>query len=152
MFSETLSNKSLAFTFKTSEITLDVILCALNKLLQEKTKEKRGKQTLKDLRKKGILEVIEVTDQTLKKLNKYLKKYKLDYSILKNKTEEKQYTLFFRTYDAEILNTVMNQFLQEKFKNKESIRDKINKIKHKNIEQTQDKKIEQEKKRKEVML
>lgn len=146
LLAETLSNKSLTFTFKATEISLDVILSVLDKLLQEKTKEKRGKQSIKDLRKKGNLQVIDVTDETLKKLNRYLKKFNIDYSILKNKTEEKQYTLFFRSYDSELLDKVMNNFLQERFKNKPSISERISKIKQKNIEETQDKKVKRIKK------
>lgn len=146
MLSETLSSKSLTFTFKATEISLDVILKVLDKLLQEKTKEKRGKQSIKDLRKKGNLQVIDVADDTLKKLNRYLKKFNIDYSILKDKTEEKQYTLFFRSYDAELLNKVMNNFLQDKFKKKESITEKIEKIKQKYIEKTRDEKVKHIKK------
>lgn len=146
MLSETLSSKSLTFTFKATEISLDVILKVLDKLLQEKTKEKRGKQSIKDLRKKGNLQVIDVADDTLKKLNRYLKKFNIDYSILKDKTEEKQYTLFFRSYDAELLNKVMNNFLQDKFKKKESITEKIEKVKQKYIEKTRDEKVKHIKK------
>ena len=146
MLSETVSSKSLTFTFKATELSLDIMLNVLDKLLQERTKEKKGKQSIKELRKKGNLQVIDVTDDTLKKLNRYLKKFNIDYSILKDKTQEKQYTLFFRSYDAELLNKVMNSFLQDKFKKKESITDKIEKIKQKYIENTQDKKIKHIKK------
>lgn len=132
MLSDTISNKSLTFTFKATEITYDVIISMLDKLLQEKTKEKRGKQSIKDLRKKGNLQVIDVTDETLKKLQKQMRKFNIDYSILKNKTEEKQYTLFFRSYDAELLNKAMESFLQGKFKDRESITEKIKRITQKN--------------------
>ena len=124
MLSETVSNKSLTFTFKATEITFDVVIAMLDKLLKEKTREKTGKQSIKDLRKKGNLQVIDVTDETLKKLQNYLKKFNIDYSILKSKTEEKQYSLFFRNYDAELLNKVLENFLHNKFKNKESIKEK----------------------------
>lgn len=146
MLSDTLSSKSLTFTFKATELSLDVVVKALDKLLQEKTKEKRGKQSIKNLRRKGNLQVIDVTDDTLKKLNRYLKKFNIDYSILKDKTEEKQYTLFFRSYDAELLNKVMNNFLQDKFKKRESITEKIEKVKQKYIENTQDKRTKHIKK------
>ena len=133
MLSETVSNKSLTFTFKATEITFDVVIAMLDKLLKEKTREKTGKQSIKDLRKKGNLQVIDVTDETLKKLQNYLKKFNIDYSILKSKTEEKQYSLFFRNYDAELLNKVLENFLHNKFKNKESIKDKIKRIKQINL-------------------
>ena len=134
LLSETVSNKSLTFTFKATEITFDVVIAMLDKLLKEKTREKTGKQSIKDLRKKGNLQVIDVTDETLKKLQNYLKKFNIDYSILKSKTEEKQYSLFFRNYDAELLNKVLENFLHNKFKNKESIKEKIKRIKQMNID------------------
>lgn len=152
LLSETLSNKSLTFTFKATEISFDVIIAMLDKLLKEKTREKRGKQSIKDLRKKGNLQVIDVTDETLKKLQNYLKKFNIDYSLLKNKTEEKQYSLFFRNYDAELLNKVLENFLQDKFKNKESIADKIKRIKQMNIEKGTEEKDKTKVKRKEVQL
>lgn len=152
MLSETVSNKSLTFTFKATEITFDVVIAMLDKLLKEKTREKRGKQSIKDLRKKGNLQVIDVTDETLKKLQNYLKKFNIDYSILKSKTEEKQYSLFFRNYDAELLNKVLENFLHNKFKNKESIKEKIKRIKQMNIDKRTEEKDKTKKKRKEVEL
>ena len=152
LLSETLSNKSLTFSFRATEISFDVIIAMLDKLLKEKTREKRGKQSIKDLRKKGNLQVIDVTDETLKKLQNYLKKFNIDYSLLKNKTEEKQYSLFFRNYDAELLNKVLENFLQDKFKNKESIADKIKRIKQMNIEKGTEEKDKTKVKRKEVQL
>lgn len=152
MLSETLSNKSLTFTFKATEITYDVIISMLDKLLQEKTKEKRGKQSIKDLRKKGNLQVVEVTDDSLKELQRYMKKFNIDYSILKNKTEDKQYSLFFRSYDAELLSKVMDNFLQNKFREKEGILDKIKRVKQKNINRGTEEKDKTEVQRKEVEL
>lgn len=152
MLSETVSNKSLTFTFKATEITFDVVIAMLDKLLKEKTREKTGKQSIKDLRKKGNLQVIDVTDETLKKLQNYLKKFNIDYSILKSKTEEKQYSLFFRNYDAELLNKVLENFLHNKFKNKESIKEKIKRIKQMNIDKRTEEKDKTKKKRKEVEL
>ena len=152
MLSETVSNKSLTFTFKATEITFDVVIAMLDKLLKEKTREKKGKQSIKDLRKKGNLQVIDVTDETLKKLQNYLKKFSIDYSILKSKTEEKQYSLFFRNYDAELLNKVLENFLHNKFKNKESIKEKIKRIKQMNIDKRTEEKDKTKKKRKEVEL
>ena len=152
LLSETVSNKSLTFTFKATEITFDVVIAMLDKLLKEKTREKTGKQSIKDLRKKGNLQVIDVTDETLKKLQNYLKKFNIDYSLLKNKTEEKQYSLFFRNYDAELLNKVLENFLQDKFKNKESIKEKIKRIKQMNIDKGTEEKDKTKVKRKEVQL
>ena len=152
LLSETLSNKSLTFTFKATEISFDIVIAMLDKLLKEKTREKKGKQSIKDLRKKGNLQVIDVTDETLKKLQNYLKKFNIDYSILKSKTEEKQYSLFFRNYDAELLNKVLENFLQDKFKNKESIKDKIKRIKQMNTNKRTEEKDKTKKKRKEAEL
>ena len=153
MLSETLSNKSLTFTFKATEITFDVVIKMLDKLLKEQTKEKKGKQSIKELRKKGNIQVIDVTDKTLKKLQNYMKKYGVDYSILKSKTEEKQYSLFFRNYDAELLNKVFENFMQERFKNKESIVEKIKRVTQKNnIERDTEEKDKTKIKRKEVEL
>ena len=152
LLSETVSNKSLTFTFKATEISFDIVIAMLDKLLKEKTREKRGKQSIKNLRKKGNLQVIDVTDETLKKLQNYLKKFNIDYSILKSKTEEKQYSLFFRNYDAELLNKVLENFLQDKFKNKESIKDKIKRIKQMNMDKRTEEKDKTKVKRKEVEL
>lgn len=152
MLSETLSNKSLTFTFKATEISYDIIIKMLDKLLQEKTKEKRGKQSIKDLRKKGNLQVVEVTDDSLKELQRYMKKFNIDYSILKNKTEDKQYSLFFRSYDAELLSKVMDNFLQNKFREKEGILDKIKRVKQNNINRGTEEKDKTKVQRKEVEL
>ena len=150
LLSDTLSNKSLTFTFKATEISFDVVIKVLDKLLKEQTKEKRGKQSIKELRKKGNLQAIDVTDETLKKLQKYLKKFNIDYSLLKDKTEENQYSLFFRNYDAELLNKVLEKFMQERFQKKESIIDKIKRIKQKNIDKGTEEKDKTKVQRKEV--
>ena len=129
MLADTISSKSLTFTFKATEISYDVIISMLDKLLQKQTKEKKGKQSIKELRKKGSLQVVEITDKSLKELQKYFRKFNIDYSLLKNKTEDKQYTLFFRNYDAELLNKVMESFIQNKFREKDSITEKIKRVK-----------------------
>jgi len=152
LLSETISNKSLAFTFKATELSFDVVISMLDKLLKEKTKEKVGKQSIKNLRKKGTLQVVEVSDESLKKLQKDLRKYGVDYSILKNKTEEKQYSLFFRNYDAELLNKVMETFLQKRFKKKESIADRIKRVIQKNIQKSTEEKDKTKVKREEVEI
>lgn len=141
MLADIVGDKAISVSFKTSKITLEVIISVLNKLLEEKVKEITGKQSLKHLRKKGNIEVVEVTDETLKKLKSYLKKYNIDYSILKDKTQENSYSLFFRSYDAEILNKAMNGFMLQKFKEKESIKDKIKKAKEKYQQISKERKI-----------
>ena len=129
MFSDVVSNKALAITFQTSKITSEVVMEVIKKALQERTKEVKGKQSLKNLNKKSSLQTIDISDDTLKKLSKYLRKYNIDYSILKNTAKEKTYSLFFRNCDAELLNKIMNDFLKNKFRNKESIKEKILKAK-----------------------
>ena len=140
LLSEIISNKSLTFTFKTAELSYDALLLALEKLIEMRAKEKTGKQSIKSLRKKGNLQVIDVTDNSYKKLQKYLRKFNIDYSILKNTNEENQYTLFFRNYDSELMSKIMENFVQDRFKNKESIKEKINKLKQKQIQKNTEEK------------
>ena len=151
MLGDTLSRKSLAYTFKATNITYVVVLKAIDRLLQGKTKEKTGQQSVKDLRKKGSLEVVDISEQNLKNLKRYLKKFGMDYSILKNKTKDNQYTLFFRTYDSEILNKVMSDYLQKQYKEKKSIKEKINIIRQKSINKTREKPKNKTRKRKEII-
>lgn len=152
MLGDSLSRKSLAYTFRTANLTYLVILKAIDKLLQGKTKEKTGKQSVKDLRKKGSLEVVDINEQTLKNLKKYLKKFGIDYSILKNKTKDNEFTLFFRDYDSELLNKVMNDYLQKQYEEKTSIKEKIKNIKQKSMQKTTEKIKDKTRKGKEIML
>ena len=131
----------MSVSFQTTKITLDVVVAVINKILAEKVKEKTGKQSLKDLRKKGVIQEVDLTENSLKQLRKFLRKYNIDYSILKDKTCENTYSLFFRNYDAEILEKAMQNFVIDKFKNKESIKNRIEKAKAKSKEKTQEKKV-----------
>lgn len=148
MLGDIVGTKAVSASFQATKISLDVIVTVINKMLQEKAKEKTGKQSLKDLRKKGIIQEVDITENSLKQLKKFLRKYNIDYSILKDNTCENTYSLFFRNYDAEILNKAMQSFMIDRFQDKESIKDRIEKAKAKSKEITQEKKVIEKKKTK----
>ena len=152
LLSEEISNKSLTFTFKAVDLSYDVLLVAIEKLVNLETKEKKGKQSIKDLRKKGTLQTIDITNNSYQNFKKYLKKFNIDYSILKNTAEKNQYILFFRNYDSELMSKIMENFMQDKFKEKESIKDKITRIKQKKSEISTEEKDKQISKGKDLTI
>ena len=140
MVQEDLNNKTISLSFKALRLTHDSFKKAIEAYLQclknHKT-EQHGKISVKDLMKQDQgATMIPVSGDGLKEFEKTAKRYNVDFAVMRDKRAEtgnglKQYTVFFKAKDSEVINKAFQDFVKEKEKGKErpSVREKLAKMK-----------------------
>jgi chaperonin cofactor prefoldin len=131
MINEELVGKSVEVGCRVSQLSLDLILKALDYLgkklegNQDNThdtptaehdgaepKLKEGKQTLKELHKHNDgLSTIELTDPNLRDLYKEMKKSDIDFSVVKD--GKGKYTLFFKGKNADEMTNAFKKYTEK---------------------------------------
>lgn len=122
---EEAAQTTLQITSKATLITADVILAAirgLNKVLinglgnnkiKSDNKLKSGKQSVKYLSKHNVaLDSIPVSNVDIKQMTSLLKKYGVDFSVVKNK-KTNDYNLFFKGTDTAVISNVLEKIVGE---------------------------------------
>lgn len=120
---DNLTQESLFLVLKTSNLTLKIIVESLQVLLKNIShknnlfqSEKVGKQRIKDLVGKypqGEIQIFELSlvNQDLKKLQKDLRRYGVDFSI--HRTGENQYELFFSGKDRSLIENALSKVVKD---------------------------------------
>lgn len=130
---EEATQKTIAFTVKTSKLTADVLKKLIKMYLdnqkQKANQPKHGKQTVKDLvgQNAGVSN-IEITDSNIKSFERVAKKYNVDFAVKKDKTTEPpKYLVFFKGRDADVLTQAFKEFVKanEKKQNRVSVKEKL---------------------------
>ncbi len=164
---EEVNEKTIALCIKGGKISADILKAALRKYLQEmekakvkaqqKTLEKkqqktevikRGKQSIKSMLDRGCeLSNIEITDNNIHSFERVARKYGIDYSLKRDKSETPpKYLVFFRAKDADVMTAAFKEYtgvtLQKS--KKASIRKRLKKAiekaaKHRELEKTRQK-------------
>lgn len=164
---EEVNEKTIALCIKGGKITADVLKAALRKYLQEMEKSKakvqqktqvkkqqktevvkRGKQSIKSMLDRGCeLSNIEITDNNIRSFERIARKYGIDYSLKRDKSETPpKYLVFFRAKDADVMTAAFKEYtgvtLQKS--KKVSIRKRLQKAiekaaKHRELEKTKQK-------------
>lgn len=145
------AGKTIAITFRAAGLSGRVLKWAISAFLN--AKYNRGKQDLKHLvRKNAAVEKLkpekgkELSEETVKILEKHLKKYKVDYTILEDaSTKPPTYSLFFKGRDVAVIEQCLKEATDEwdkqKGKGKKSVTEKLKNYKEKS------KKMERERKK-----
>ena len=164
---EEVNEKTIALCVKGGKITADILKAVMRKYLQEMEREKtkaqqkaqvkqqqkaavtkRGKQTIKSMLDKGCeLSNIEITDNNIRSFERVARKYGIDYSLKRDKSEDPpKYLVFFRAKDADVMTAAFKEYsgvtLQKS--KKVSIRKRLQKAiekaaKHRELEKTKQK-------------
>lgn len=73
-----------------------------------------GKTKLKNLVEKGNTDYVDISNrEEFALLKKYCKKYHVEYAVLRSKTDPEQHTIFFKASDANIIQKLLDQVVQE---------------------------------------
>ncbi len=73
-----------------------------------------GKTKLKNLVENGNTDFVDISNrEEFALLKKYCKKYHVEYAVLRSKTDPEQHTIFFKANDANIIQKLLDQVVQE---------------------------------------
>ncbi len=145
------AEKMISLSVRATKMSANVLKSAIRHFLtaqkNKSPKVYKGKQSVKHLAKGGEkLTNIEITDQNIKSFSRVARKYGIDYSLRKDKSEDPpRYFVFFKAKDTDTMTAAFKEFLgKEMDKDKKpSIREKLRKlvkeVADKNKERTREK-------------
>lgn len=150
--------KTIALTCKATRLSGRALAKMMNLYLQHRKVKKQsssvpqGKQTVKELAAQGQgVTTIETADKDIKVFHKTMKKYGVDYAIMKNsKTKPPTHTIFFKAKDGDAITKAFKEYVDKLSKSKEkskpSVLDKLKKLvlKSKSLDKKKIKKKEKE--------
>lgn len=141
----------ISLSVRATKMSANVLKSAIRRFLtaqkNKSPKVYKGKQSVKHLAKGGEkLTNIEITDQNIKSFSRVARKYGIDFSLRKDKSEDPpRYFVFFKAKDTDTMTAAFKEFLgKEMDKDKKpSIREKLRKlvkeVADKNKERTREK-------------
>lgn len=152
---EELERKTVALVFKASKFTAETFAKAVKMALDKgievsKEPELTGEMSVKDLvGKGGGAKSIEVADDAIKTFRKVANKYKVDFAIHKDDSEQPpKFIVFFQGKDADVIKQTFKEFVyeHEKEKSEKSIREELKK-KQKEVDKNKEKAQQKARKR-----
>lgn len=133
---EEVSRKTIALVIKTSKMTEQALEKAIRLYLQHKRNKSdkiRGKIPLKKLIGQNVgATSIEINDGNIKSFQKVARKYKVDFSLKKDKTvDPPKYLVFFKARDTDVIAQAFKEYVQRNEKNRArpSLKQKLEKMK-----------------------
>jgi hypothetical protein len=138
-----------AIIYKGINISAKSIDLSIERLKQNINRPIHGKQTLKNLNKKGNqLDSIPVMSTDLRGIQRELNKYGLDYSVRQSLTEKDTFTVYFKSMDGVQLEEALKNYTARNFKKQESIKKRMEAAKaqaeKRNIERQQSRTLKRE--------
>jgi len=135
---EDLHNKSVVLTIKATKLTAK----GLAKVMQlawrqmQKSRDRPGKQSLKQLSKGGPLSEVEITNENIKAFDPVARKYGIHYKLVQDKASEPPvWHVFFRAKEADSMTAAFKEFsnriLNAKDKDKPSVRETMRSFREK---------------------
>lgn len=144
---EEVERKTVALVFKAAKFTGDELSSAMREFLNRgmnklgDKKVKTGEMKIGDLVSKGSsVKNIEVNAESIGLFKKVAGKYKVDYAVRKDTASEiPKYLVFFQGKDLDVIKACFNEYvsLNEKQKEKQSVRKQIKENKEKLKERKQ---------------
>lgn len=142
LMQDEVSERTVTLAVRTSKMTAEVLLRALQKYSQERKQNKRykqqnqisrqsyrGRMTIKELMQdRAGLSNIEINDENIKGFEKTARKYGIEYALKKDSSMiPPQYLVFFKGKDADVIQMAFNEYVQKRLKAEErpSVRKKI---------------------------
>jgi hypothetical protein len=129
MLGDELQQKVVELTYKGTGISVKTLLEILKKFADHcKEQEKYGKQSIKQLNRKGKnLDSIPVVDKDVKGVERELKKLGVDFAVRKSKSEENTYQIYFKAADVAQIKTALEDYMKRNMKqqDKPTIKEKM---------------------------
>ncbi len=117
---EEVTQKVVALSVKAAKIDAALLQKSMKLLLRQLQKQAakptRGKQTMRQLTRRGEkITNIEITDKNIKAFEHTAKKYGIDYSLKKDATgQPPRYLVFFKGKDIDVLTAAFKEFSAKK--------------------------------------
>ena len=97
-----LQSSAVQVLYTGTEITFKALREIIKKLLENKNKPQYGQQSLKKLNIQGRqLESINLPNEDIQLFKRELKRYNVDFSVMKDKKADKRYIIFFKGQDVD---------------------------------------------------
>ena len=134
MIQEESTQRTVALMIRTSRLTESVLKKAMIMYLREANKrpETHGRISVRKLLGKDQgANTMEINNANIRTFNRVAARYNIDYAIQKDKTQDPpKYIVFFKGRDADVISRAFKDFcdLNEKRKNRVSLREKIRKL------------------------
>lgn len=110
MLGDEVGNKAIGVTVKASQITAKLVLEVIRSIANDKYKVVNGKQSLKELNKKGkALENVNIDKADLKAIQRQLKKDGIDFAIKKDSYNE-VFNLYFKGQDISQIEKIFKDY------------------------------------------
>ena len=132
MVQEEVENKTVRLAVTTTKLSVRCMCKALStvhekykkkkeiKKTEKKSKDTRikGKQTVKQLSGQGQrMSSMEIGDESVRDFFRLVKKYGVDYAIVKdNSGEQEKYTVFFKANDTDVFGSIVNECVNRQLK------------------------------------
>lgn len=141
----------ISLSVRATKMSANVLKSAIRRFLtsqkNKSPKVYKGRQSVQKLTKSGEkLTNIEVTDQNIRSFSRVARKYGIDYSLKKDKSEEPpRYFVFFKAKDTDTMTAAFKEFLGKEMnkEKKPSVRQKlrqlVQQVAEKNKERTREK-------------
>lgn len=96
----------------TAEVLQKAIRSMLAQQRNKQPKQRKGKQSLRQLRKHGAsLSNVEITEENIKSFSKVAKEFKIDFALKKDPTAQPpHYIVFFKGSDKDTLEQAFKKF------------------------------------------
>lgn len=116
MLGDEVGNKAIGVTIKATQITAKIVLDIIKTIANDKYKVVNGKQSLKDLNKKGrALENVNIDAADLRVIQRQLKKDGIDFAIKKD-TSNDVFNLYFKSQDVNQIDKIFKDYAKKNFK------------------------------------
>ena len=127
---EEIEQKSVNLSIKTAKITADVLAKAMLAALRQmqKSNDKPGKMSFKQLSKGGALSNVEITNDNIKAFDPIARKYGIHYNLQKDKsTDPPRWNVFFRAKEVDSMTAAFKEF-SDKMLNREAGRPSVKEL------------------------
>jgi len=110
---EEIENKSVSISIRAAKLTAQGLAKALQLALRqmEKSREKAGKMSFKQLSKGGALSSVEITNDNIKAFDPIARKYGIHYNLQKDSSvDPPRWTVFFRAKEVDSMTAAFREF------------------------------------------
>lgn len=109
---EEVNRKTIAIAVKAEKLTEELFSTVINKLANYQKPLKKSKQTLNQLIEHNTpLSNLDVSGKNLRAFTAVARKYKIDFAVKKDSTEEPpKYLIFFKAKDANTVNKAFKEY------------------------------------------
>lgn len=120
LLGDEVQERAVKITYRGTEVTAKIVNELINKYLQALERQVHGKQSLRQLNRKGkALDSIPVASADLKGLQNELRKFGVDYSVRKNTAEKNTFEIYFKGTDIGQIQASLKTYAEKSLKRQE---------------------------------